>query len=156
MSRRSLAIALALGLAVALNPAAAGAATISVDTGGDAGSGCTLRNAIVSANAECRSAAGASRQTSLTTTTPSSPGSIASPIQLGSPLSVGVGPSNNDLTIDGPGATALDVRGGASFRVFNITGAGTAVLSNLTISNGNVVGTASVSGGGISDHPRTG
>lgn len=145
-----LAVALcALGMVSALGPSAASAATITVSAGGDA-SGCTLRNAIVSANTDGDSGGCVATNLPYGNDTVQVPASIVSPIQLvGSALSVTTGPSNNDLTINGPGATALDVRGGASFRVFDIAGAGEAVLSNLTISHGNVVGTPA-SGGGIS------
>jgi hypothetical protein len=43
---------------------------------------------------------------------------------------------NDSLTINGPGESALTVRGGGLYRVFTITGAPTVVIAGLTVTNG--------------------
>jgi hypothetical protein len=53
---------------------------------------------------------------------------------------------SKDLTIGGPGAAAITVSGDHAFRVFNIPATVSAVISDLTITNGN---SGSNSGGGI-------
>jgi HYR domain len=53
---------------------------------------------------------------------------------------------NDDLTINGPGVFSIIVSGNHASRVFNITDGVTAMISGLTISDGNAGGT---NGGGI-------
>jgi hypothetical protein len=142
-------LAAVVGLFAVLPPAGASAATITVSAGGDA-AGCTLRNAIVSANTNTDSGGCVASDLPYGNDTVQVPGVIPSPIQLGSSLSVTVGPSNNDLTINGPGASSMDVRGGSNFRVLDVTGAGKTVISNLTVSHGNVVGSTSTAAGSSS------
>jgi hypothetical protein len=60
--------------------------------------------------------------------------SVTGTITLASELGIG-----RNLTITAPGAASLTVSGNNASRVFNIT-AGTVSISNLTISNGRVVG----------------
>lgn len=53
---------------------------------------------------------------------------------------------NKSVTINGPGAGSLSVDGNAASRVFEITSGHTVAISDLTIRNGNALGT---DGGGI-------
>jgi hypothetical protein len=137
----------ALGVVGALAPGGASAATITVSAGGD-GSGCTLRNAISSADGDSNAGGCVATNLPYGNDTVQIPGSIPSPIQLGGQLSVTTA-SGNGLTVNGPGSGALDVRGGSGFRVMSLGGTGgTAKISNLTLSHGSVSGNF---GGGIDD-----
>ena len=62
-----------------------------------------------------------------------------SPIVLTSTVTIGV-----NLTIDGPGATKLDISGGGAIEVFSVSSGVTATISGLTIEHG-----SADSGGGI-------
>ena len=126
--------------------AAASANTITVtstaDPVGTAGT-CTLRNAIVAANTNTpvvNCAAGNSTTSNPDTIDFSLPGSPPHTIQLDSAL-----PALDDvLTIDGPGAGSLTVRGELgteNYRVFDIEEAGSSpfpdvTLEGMTITNG--------------------
>ena len=80
-----------VGLIVTFAPAETSAATITVSSGGD-NAGCTLRNAIASANTITDSGACVATNLPYGNDTVQIPGSIASPIQLSSSLSVTVAP----------------------------------------------------------------
>ena len=141
----------ALGLIVALAPATASAATIAVDSSADNGTGCTLRDAIVSTNNNadepgCTNTGAAYASGGAdTVNVPASAGPV---IQLTSQLAIDQ--TTGSLDIKGPGADQLDVRGGATFRVISITGgggsAGATTIEDLTVSNGTALDGV---GGGI-------
>jgi CSLREA domain-containing protein len=145
MLRRSLAVSILVILSVPFLPSVArAAATITVDTTDDVSvTDCTLRDAITAANSDAISGAcPAGSGTDLIDIT------ATGTILLGSAL-----PSiTTNLTIEGPGAADLEVRrdSGGDYRVFQISSAGVATISDLTVSNGlaTTIGTA---GGGIAN-----
>jgi len=131
--RRLLPPVAAAALVLALGIAPAHAAGIVVDslTDGSPGPGCTLRDAITSANTDtatgdCPAGSGADLITF----------SVAGTIVLGG----GLPQVTSDLTIDGGGAISVD--GFLLYRPFDI--AGTVTLDRLTISHGE-----SVQGGAV-------
>jgi hypothetical protein len=130
-------------LSLLLAPAAASAATITVNTSADtSASQCTLRNAITAANTDSVSgacSAGSGTDTIDVTATGT--------INLGSALP----DISSDLTIAGPGSSNLDVHRSSvsNFRIFNVANASnTVTISGLTVSNGSLVGNFSTVGGG--------
>ncbi|HUK90256.1 MAG TPA: hypothetical protein VLZ81_07635, partial [Blastocatellia bacterium] len=108
--------------------------------------GCTT-NPVVTTNAD--SGAGSLRQA----IADACPGStitfattVVSPITLASELTI-----DEDLTIQGPGASSLTISGNHSVRVFNIgsvTPAINVTLSGLTLSNGKAPIVGGIAGGG--------
>ena len=155
--RLSLSLTLALGLAMALlwllgsdTLPLARAATIGVNTTGDGvalDGNCTLREAIVAANTDtggdCAAGNGADAITllagtyALTASGSGEDGCLTGDLDVTSTLSI-VGA--------GPRQTVIDASGLISDRVFDVRpGAGSVVISGVTIVNGTVVG----DGGGI-------
>ena len=141
--------ALATGLALVLIPAAAAqAAVFVVTTTADGNNGactvslCTLRDAVIAANA--------------------SPGSGITLPSNASPYTLTLTGVNEDfaatgdldvranLTINGGGAATTIIDGNATDRVFQLIGAVTLNLNNLTVRNGSTAASSSKSGGGIS------
>ena len=143
-SLRKTLTATAVAAAVLVAPAAANAATITVDTGDDGVGGCTLRNAIESADGNANQPGCTATNLPYGNDTVVVPAGVASPILLGTEIAAG---GMGTLTVQGPGVGNLDVRGGAGFRVFHIVGTGAVTISGLTISNGNQTGTAAQGGG---------
>jgi CSLREA domain-containing protein len=101
---------------------------------------CTLREAINAANADF----GADTIT-FNSTVFAAPGPYT--INLLSALPA----ITSDMTITGPGAKVLSVKGKAPFRVFSISNNATVSISDLTVTNGSTT----VDGGGISVDPGT-
>ena len=131
----------AVGAAVLMTPAAASAATFTVDRGGDGpaagacdpavAADCTLRDAVTLANASADAdtinfAAGLP-------TIELTEGDLT--------LNTGQG----DITVSGPGASAQTISGKDNGRVFDVVGDGVAEISGLTLTNGFTTG----SGGAI-------
>src|SRR5574337_293930 len=137
------AVGLVLSFSVVLAYSAR-ASIITVNDAGDStgGRGCTLRDAIAAANTDttqggCVSGSGADT-IEFTLATPAR-------VTLTSNTELVI---NEDITINGPGATALTIDGNGRHggsRVFEIAN-GTANISNLTIKDGNA---GSAFGGGI-------
>lgn len=123
---RLAAASLVVGFATVAVAPVAGAATDTVSTCSGSGAG-SLPAAV----------AGASAGDTVTFSVSCPPGS---PIVLSSTINIGV-----NLTIDGPGGSALAVSGNHSVGVFNVPSGVTAIISGITIEDGN---TAS-DGGGI-------
>ena len=126
-----------------LGPAAAGAATITVDDLADPGAPggtCTLREAIASANGDatvgdalgCANGRGADAIGFTAAVTPK--------VLLTSALPA----ISTEMTITGPGAAALDVerQSGGNYRIFGVSGDVPVTISGLTISGGNTVQTS--------------
>jgi fibronectin-binding autotransporter adhesin len=115
--------------------------TITVDTGGDGAGGCTLRNAIDSADTNASVGtcpAGTGNDTVVI------PASIASPINLNSELLAG---GTGTLTINGPGVAAMTVSGQNAVRVLHAVGP--VAVTNLTLANGAVLAANGATGGGV-------
>jgi uncharacterized repeat protein (TIGR01451 family) len=128
----SLATILATGVLAVLPASVASAATQTVTTCGDGGSG-SLRAAV--------GAAGFDDTINFTVTCPPS-----SPIFLLSTIDI-----TQSLTIAGPGASQLTVNGSGTVQVFNVAPAITVTISGITVQNGFNENSSSnsVSGGGI-------
>ena len=139
------AFTLAVAALLLVMPGVAGAVTgttITVDTGGDGASGCTLRHAAETANSNsnapgCSAAglvAGGLDVIAI-------PATIPSPIQLsGGAIPLDAGTVAGGFSLQGPGAALMDVRGTATTRVFEVAGSGEASrISGITISDGNAV-----------------
>lgn len=156
---RRIGVAGALVAACLLWIPVAQAATISVDTGGDSGGGCTLRNAIASANADSNTG-GCTGSGGYGDDTIDVPAAVGPTITLnGTELAIGA-PGSGKLDIHGPGAANLAVSGGDASRVIHVTAdaldaANAVTISGLTISHGLVqditgsAGAASAAGAGI-------
>ncbi len=56
---------------------------------------------------------------------------------------------NEGVSISGPGANLVSVRGAGNFRIFNVATSNTVTFSGITISNGSVSGSIVSDGGGI-------
>jgi hypothetical protein len=128
ITARKLIAALAGSLALLALPPTAGATTIGVDTPGDGPSGCTLRNAIESADTDtgvgtCPAGSG-DDQVFIAT-------AIPSPLSLNSELVAG---GTGTLSIAGPGAANLTVSGPISGRVLRVVGQ--VHVSDFTLANG--------------------
>jgi hypothetical protein len=140
-SKKLIAI-LAGSLALLVVPSAASAdTTITVDTSGDGAAGCTLRNAIESADTETgvgTCPAGTGNDTVVI------PGTVASPINLNSELAAG---GIGTLNINGPGVGAMTVSGQNAVRVLRVEGP--VAVTNLTIANGAVLAATGATGGGV-------
>jgi hypothetical protein len=125
-----------LGIGMMLLQANAVAATLTVNSSADNGTG-SLRQAITDA-------------ASGDTITFSLPANSAINLTSGELL------VNKNLRINGPGANLLTVQrsaagGTATFRIFNIASIANVTISGLTIANGNTAGTAPANGGGIAN-----
>lgn len=144
-TRRPGLVALAAALILLLWPAAtAGAATFNVNKTADTADGscdpadCSLREAIVAANAS----GGAD-----TVNVPAGHYTLT----LGTEL-----PISATLTIVGAGAGATSIDGNATTRVFNVSGAGTAVtMSGLTIERGRSTNGSAILFGGTGTNTLT-
>jgi len=131
-------IVVALVACGAIAPLGANAATIVVTTAGDAGGGCTLRQAVESLNAAslqgtCANS-GAGFGTSDTVDLATQIATIGPLITLGGteiPVTV-------SMLVQGPGQAALTVSGNATSRVFAQSGStlNTLRISGLTVANG--------------------
>lgn len=137
---RVCALAFCLFLLTALTPALAAAATFSVTTTADSNSGtcvpgsCTLRQAVVAANA--------------------TPGSTIALPAGHYALSFGELQLLANVTIDGAGPAATMIAQTGTARIFNVTGAAvTARLEGVAVERGVVAGTSALParGGGISN-----
>ncbi len=134
----------AVGAAVLIAPSAAGAATFTVDQAGDAApagacdpgiaADCTLRDAVNQAN--------------------SSPDPDTIAFAAGLPtieLTEGeliLDTDEGDITVAGPGASALTISGTDNSRIFDVVGGGVAEISGLTL----IDGKTTESGGAIRSH----
>lgn len=112
----------------------AGAATITVNNNGDAGAGCTLREAVgaIDAGAEqngCTNS-GAAFGTDDTIIFAASLNNQTITL-AGTQISLA-----NDLTIDGPGAGLLSISGDNNSRIFSIEDSSDVTIQNLTIADG--------------------
>jgi hypothetical protein len=150
--RRRAGTALAVSTALALLLAGtAAAATIEVNSSADPadGTNCTLRQAIKNADDNAQTNASCDAGTGDDTITFDSP-MVGDTIALSSQLLISP-TTTGTLTIQGPGADALEVSGGGASRVFHIAFAAAptakaVTIHGLTISNGAV---ANDNGGGI-------
>jgi hypothetical protein len=135
---------LLLALLVTFGPLPARAATITVNETSDSsgGRGCTLRDAIATANAQGGSATGGCAVGSAGPNTIlfGLIGSAKIKLLTDSELMI-----SSDVTIQGPGPSALTIDGNGATRVLEVS-AGTTTISDLTIENGN---SGSGNGGGI-------
>lgn len=125
---------LTLAISSALAAPAAHAATITVTSLTDDGTGCTLREAIASANTDTAvggCAAGAGADVIVFDGALSLPGVIT--------LSGGELVVTQALSINGPGAASLAVDGDGASRVLRITGTTAVSISGLTLRNGGSV-----------------
>jgi hypothetical protein len=129
---RCAAVWVGLVAALLLAPAAR-AATITVTTNADSGSGaCTLRDAINAANTNAVAGACAQGNAGPVVDIIDFSPSVASPIMLISAL-----PNlTSDMAITGPGSGQLTVSGQDTVRPFNVLSAHTDSISGLTISDG--------------------
>jgi hypothetical protein len=135
-------------LVLALTPAAAGAANITVTSNLDNGTGCTLREAIASANAG--SATGctngdAGADTISFDSTQFPPAGAVETINLTS----GELAIDSNVTIQGYGSDQLTVDGATGSRVFHVNSAGIAAISGMKVTGGSLSGLAIERGGGI-------
>ncbi len=109
----------------------ANATTINVTSTADSGSACTLRNAIVAANANAAAGACPAGQAAPAVDEITFAGAVGPTITLTAAL-----PQIGDpLTISGPGAAQLTVDGAGAYQPFKIATVG-ATISGLTITNG--------------------
>jgi hypothetical protein len=116
--------------------------TITVDTPGDGPAGCTLRNAIDSADTDTgvgTCPAGTGNDTVVI------PATIASPINLNSELVAG---GTGVLTINGPGVAGMTVSGQNAVRVLRVVAP--VAVTGLTLANGAVLAATGATGGGVS------
>ena len=138
----------AAGLALVLIPAASQAAVFVVTTTADGNNGactvslCTLRDAVIAANAN--------------------PGSSITLLSNSTPYTLTLTGVNEDnaatgdldvttsLTINGGGAPSTIIDGNATDRVFQLIGNVTLTLNDLTVRNGSTAASSNKLGGGIS------
>ena len=129
---------------VSLAPAAAGAATLTVDTTDELSpTNCSLNEAITSANLDSDTGCVASGTYGNDTIDITATGTIN--------LTGTVTSITSNIDINGPGAGQLDIHrqnGSGDYRVLNVTGAGDAQVSGVTISNGRLT-TLGHAGAGI-------
>ena len=115
----------------ALAPAGAGAATLTVDTTDELSpTNCSLNEAITSANLDSNAGCVASGTYGNDTIDITATGTIN--------LTGTVTSITSNIDINGPGASQLDIhrQSGGDYRVLNVTGAGDAQVSGVTVSNG--------------------
>jgi hypothetical protein len=144
---RSFCLTAAVAIVASLFVAAgANAAAITVTSGADDGSGCTLREAVVSANMDSDqgcTASGAYGDDAITFDIPGGPPDTV--------LLTGTAPEiTGNVTITGPGAGDLLIDGTPSQPTLHQSG-GTVVISDLSITGGGgyAFGTNQIGGGGI-------
>ncbi len=120
-----------LGLLGGVLSAAAQAATITVDSASDDGTGCTLREAVQSANSN--TAFGGC------TAGDAAPDTINFNLPLPATITLGGNDLGitDDLIINGPGASQLTISGNDASRIFNIGLNAPSTLSGLTLTGGN-------------------
>ena len=126
--------AIAFIVSQALFGVVAGAATITVDNNGDAGTGCTLREAVgaIDAGANQNGCTNTGAAFGTNDTIIFAAGLNNSTITLaGTEITL-----QNDLTIDGPGPGLLSISGDDNSRIFYITGTAEVTIQNLTLTNG--------------------
>jgi CSLREA domain-containing protein len=145
---RRLPAALAIGLALVLIPAAAAQAAVFVVTttadgnnGGYTVSLCTLRDAVIAANA--------SPGSSITLPSNANPYTLTLTGVNEQAAATGDLDVTANLTINGGGAQTTIIDGNAADRVFEVIGAVTLTLNNVTVRNGSTAASAGKSGGGI-------
>jgi CSLREA domain-containing protein len=145
---RRLPAALAIGLALVLIPAAAAQAAVFVVTttadgnnGGCTVSLCTLRDAVIAANA--------SPGSSITLPSNANPYTLTLTGVNEQAAATGDLDVTATLTINGGGAQTTIIDGNAADRVFEVIGAVTLTLNNVTVRNGSTAASAGKSGGGI-------
>lgn len=128
------------------------AATIVVNSTADAGSGCTLRNAMLNANGNNQAQPGCAAGSGADTI-------VFDPVVFATPQTIAIGSrlpqltDTNTTTIDGGHRVTIDGQGTAQvFWIGNLgDGSGSAVLRNLVIANANANGQGSNGyyGGGL-------
>jgi hypothetical protein len=136
-------------------PAIAGAATITVDSAADDGTGCTLREAILAADTNMDQT-GCTRVGGSTDDTISFANGLGTITLNGTELQIATFSSPGALLIQGPGASQLTVHGNDLSRVFSVLSnadASNAVsINGLTIAHGRILLTAAgpqIAGAGV-------
>ena len=119
------------------------AATITVDSTTDDGTGCTLREAIISAEAD--SASGNGCIDGLNDDVITFDGTVFAGVETIT-LTSALPSLTSAITVNGTGASNLEINADALSRVFNVTGATAVVqINDLTVTGGSIAG----NGGGI-------
>jgi hypothetical protein len=139
---------LVFAVALIVAPAAAHAATITVNSPADDTTGCTLRNAIIAANTNTTQGSCSAGQAAPTVDVIN--------FSLATPATITLGSALPDLTEDvmitGPGMNQLTIDGADSYRPITTFSSTTISISGTTITNGlcdDTCGPASSAGGAI-------